>query len=211
MKLEHLNKSYGDTPVLRDFSLELPEHGTVCLFGPSGCGKTTLLNCLAGILKPESGKIAGISGKKISYIFQESRLLPWATALENVALVLPPERQSEAEEWLRRVGLSHCAAQKPAELSGGQRQRAAIARALAYGGDLLLLDEPFHALDQQAAEEMMALLRVCMPDSLNILVTHNRQEAERLSDVIWFLAGPPLRVLSRQEQAADKKGLFSAE
>lgn len=211
MKLEHLNKSYGDTPVLRDFSLELPERGTVCLFGPSGCGKTTLLNCLAGILKPESGKIDGISGKKISYIFQESRLLPWATALENVALVLPPERQSEAAQWLRRVGLAHCAAQKPAELSGGQRQRVAIARALAYGGDLLLLDEPFHALDQAAAEEMMALLRACTPNSLNILVTHNRQEAERLSDVICFLAGPPLRVLSRQEQAADKKGLFSAE
>lgn len=211
MTLEHLNKSYGNTPVLRDFSLQLPQQGTVCLFGPSGCGKTTLLNCLAGILKPESGTIQGLTGKKISYIFQESRLLPWATALENVALVLPPEQQSEAQEWLRRVGIFPCAAQRPAQLSGGQRQRVAIARALAYGGDLLLLDEPFHALDQAAADEMMALLSDCTPNTLNILVTHNRQEAERLSDVIFFLDGPPLRVLSQQEQGSDKKGSLSAE
>ncbi|WP_101697084.1 ABC transporter ATP-binding protein [Clostridium minihomine] len=198
MNLEHLTKSYQGRFVLQDFSLELPERGTVCLFGPSGCGKTTLLHCMAGVLKPDSGTISGLLGKKISYVFQDHRLLPWATALENIQLVLPPEQKEQARDWIRMVGMGAYAAQKPGQLSGGQRQRIAIARALAYGGDVLLLDEPFHALDQTAANEMMSLLKSTSADSLNILVTHNRQEAEQLSDFIYFLEGPPLCVLSAQ-------------
>ncbi|WP_283608981.1 ABC transporter ATP-binding protein [Faecalispora anaeroviscerum] len=200
MKIEHLNQKYGERAVLQDFSLELPERGTVCLFGPSACGKTTLLNCLAEILKPESGRIAGLSGKRISYVFQESRLLPWATVQENVELVLPAGQTQAALEWISRVGLLPYAGQYPRELSGGQRQRVAIARALAYGGEVLLLDEPFHALDQAAAQKMASLLQQSFPESLKLLVTHNREEAERLSDQIYFLDGPPLRVISRIEK-----------
>lgn len=202
MKLEHLNQAYGERAVLRDFSLELPDSGTVCLFGPSGCGKTTLLNCLAGILTPQGGTITSLSGKRISYVFQESRLLPWATVQENVELVLPPNHTQTALEWISRAGLLPYAGQYPRKLSGGQRQRVSFARALAYGGDVLLLDEPFHALDRAAAQEMSALLQQSFPESLKILVTHSREEAERLSDRIYFLEGPPLRVVSCREQTA---------
>lgn len=202
MKIERLNLKYGERAVLQDFSLELPDSGTICLFGPSGCGKTTLLSCLAGILTPQSGTITGLSEKRISYVFQESRLLPWATVQENIELVLPPNRAQTAQEWVSRVGLLSYAGQYPRELSGGQRQRVSFARALAYGGDVLLLDEPFHALDWAAAEEMAALLQQTFPESLKILVTHNREEADRLSDRIYFLEGPPLRVFSCKERSA---------
>lgn len=202
MKIEHMNLAYGDRAVLQDFSLELPDSDTICLFGPSGCGKTTLLSCLAGILTPQSGTVTGLSEKRISYVFQESRLLPWATVQENVELVLPPNHAQTAQEWISRVGLLPYAGQYPRELSGGQRQRVSFARALAYGGDVLLLDEPFHALDWAAAEEMAALLQQTFPESLKILVTHNREEADRLSDRIYFLEGPPLRVLSCKERSA---------
>lgn len=201
MKLEQLNLRFPEHTVLKDFSLELPDTGTVCLFGPSGCGKTTLLNCLAGIWKPESGSIVGLSGKKISYVFQESRLLPWSTVQENIELVLSAGSEKTARDWLSAVGLLSYAGQYPKELSGGQRQRVSFARALAYGGDVFLLDEPFHALDYAAAQEMAALLKHSFSNALNILVTHNREEAERLSDIIYFLEGPPLQVVSVQKRS----------
>jgi NitT/TauT family transport system ATP-binding protein len=200
LRIEHLYQAYGERVVLQDFSLELPDSGTVCLFGLSGCGKTTLLNCLAGILTPSDGTITGLSEKRISYVFQESRLLPWATVQENVELVLPPDHTQAAREWISCVGLLPYAGQYPRELSGGQRQRVSFARALAYGGDVFLLDEPFHALDQAAAQEMAALLQQSFPESLKILVTHNREEAEQLSDRIYFLEGPPLHVVSCLER-----------
>lgn len=201
MKLDQLNLSFPERTVLKDFSLELPDVGTVCLFGPSGCGKTTLLNCLAGIRKQDSGSITGLSGKKISYVFQESRLLPWSTIQENIELVLPAGSEKTAREWLSAVGLLSYAGQYPKELSGGQRQRVAFARALAYGGDVFLLDEPFHALDYAAAQEMAALLKQSFSNALNILVTHNQEEAERLSDIIYFLGGPPLKVINIQKRS----------
>lgn len=201
MKLEQLSLSFPKRTVLKDFSLELPETGTVCLFGPSGCGKTTMLNCLAGIRKPDSGNITGLSGKKISYVFQESRLLPWSTVQENIELVLTESSEKTAREWLSAVGLLSYAGQYPKELSGGQRQRVAFARALAYGGDVFLLDEPFHALDYAASQEMAALLKQSFSNALHILVTHNQEEAERLSDIIYFLEGPPLKVVNVQKRS----------
>lgn len=201
MKLEQLNLPFPERTVLKDFSLELPDTGTVCLFGPSGCGKTTLLNCLAGVLKPASGSILGLSGKKISYVFQESRLLPWSTIQENIELVLPAGSEKTARQWLSAVGLLSHARQYPKELSGGQRQRVSFARALAYGGDVFLLDEPFHALDYTTALEMAELLKHSYSNALNILVTHNQEEAERLSDIIYFLEGPPLQVVNVQKRS----------
>lgn len=201
MKLEQLNLRFSERIVLKDFSLELPDTGTVCLFGASGCGKTTLLNCIAGTQKPESGSMLGFSGKKISYVFQESRLLPWSTVQENIELVLPAGSEKTAREWLSAVGLLSYAGQYPRELSGGQRQRVSFARALAFGGDVFLLDEPFHALDYAASQEMAELLKQSFLNALNILVTHNQEEAERLSDIIYFLEGPPLRVVGVQKRS----------
>ncbi|HEX3039166.1 MAG TPA: ATP-binding cassette domain-containing protein, partial [Caproiciproducens sp.] len=153
LEIKSAEKSFQEKTVLDGFSLKFPKSGTVCLFGPSGCGKTTLLNCIAGLLKLESGEILGTKKRRISYVFQEDRLLPWITAGENVAAVLrgsAAQNAAVAQEWLERVGLPGEADKRPGELSGGMRQRVSIARALAYGGDLYLLDEPFHALDEKS-------------------------------------------------------------
>lgn len=200
MELEINNacKQFEDKTVLDHFSLKFPQSGVVCLFGPSGCGKTTLLNCIAGLEHLDSGDIAGAKGHKISYLFQEDRLLPWISANENVAAVLHGSAQQNAEEaarWLSLVGLSGEGEKRPDELSGGMRQRAAIARALAYGGELYLMDEPFRALDEETKQEIIALIREKTPNALKILVTHDAGEAELLADIIYDLSGPPVKIV----------------
>lgn len=198
LKINGATKKYGKDDVLRDFSAVFPEKGVVCLFGPSGCGKTTLLNCIAGLTELDAGEIAGIGGARVSCLFQEDRLLPWITAEENVAAVLRgagEQNLQKARELLSRVGLSGAGRKRPGELSGGMRQRVAIARALAFAGDIYLMDEPFHALDEASKQEIIALFRQKTPDCLKILVTHDRNEAEQLSDEIWILEGPPLKIV----------------
>jgi NitT/TauT family transport system ATP-binding protein len=195
LQLKNICKSFGEKAIFRDLSLKFPSSGTVCFFGPSGCGKTTLLNCIAGLEKPDSGEILGLEGRKISFLFQEDRLLPWCTAQENIAAVLnksDKQNAAEAAAWLERVGLSGEEGRYPSDLSGGMRQRVAIARALAYGGDIYLMDEPFHALDEKAKEEVITLIREKTPNTLKLLVTHNEREAEFLADTVYVLNGPPL-------------------
>ena len=188
-------KTYGGVPVLDGFSCRFPSSGTVCLFGPSGCGKTTLLNCIAGLEKLDSGRIEAARGAKICYLFQEDRLLPWSTAAENVAAVLRGEnRRPLAEEWLRLVGLGEEGGKYPSELSGGMRRRVSIARSLAYGGDLYLLDEPFQRLDARSREQVAALIEEHTAGKLKLLVTHDPWEAERLADLTCHLSGPPLKI-----------------
>jgi NitT/TauT family transport system ATP-binding protein len=197
IELKNVCKNFNGQKVIDDFSLTLPEKGTVCFFGPSGCGKTTLLNCIAGLLPLDGGSISGLEDRKISCIFQEDRLLPWVTAQENVAVVMNANHQanSEASEWLRLVGLEDAAMKHPNEMSGGMRQRVSIARALAYGGDILLMDEPFHALDSKSRDQVITLINEKTQDKLKILVTHSMEEAEMLSDIIYFMEGIPLKIL----------------
>jgi len=197
IEMKHLTKKYDGKTVLDDFSLVLPQKGTVCLFGPSGCGKTTLLNCIAGLETVDSGEIIGVQDKKISYLFQEDRLLPWISAKENVAAVLHSnanQNAEEAEKWLALVGLAGEGDKLPSQLSGGMRQRVAIARALAYRGGLYLLDEPFHALDDERKSQIITLIQEQTPDSLKILVTHDFHEAELFADVTYLLSGPPVKI-----------------
>ncbi len=198
LEIKNANKQYGGTVVMNDFSLKFPTKGVVCFFGPSGCGKTTLLNCIAGIEPLDSGEIIGTRGQKFSYLFQEDRLLPWISAKENVSVVLRgSSRQNEREalSWLDAVGLAGEGDKKPAKLSGGMRQRVALARALAYGGSLYLLDEPFHALDEKTKREVMSLLQEKTPDSLKLFVTHDRSEAEALSNITYIFEGNPLKII----------------
>ena len=198
LEIKNAEKIYEGKTVLSDFSLKFPQNGTVCFFGPSGCGKTTLLNCIAGLEALDSGEIIVAKRHKISYLFQEDRLLPWISAAENVAAVLPGNARSNvaaACEWLELVGLSGEGEKRPEELSGGMRQRVAIARALAYHADLYLLDEPFHALDEKSKTEIIALIREKTPNALKILVTHDAQEAELLADITYVLAGPPVKIV----------------
>lgn len=170
---------------------------TAILWGESGAGKTTILDCLAGLTAPDSGTIV-LDGKTVfsselgvnlppqerhvGYVFQDYALFPHLSAQENIAIVLPAGEKARARGYLARFGLERLAKSKPAQLSGGERQRLAIARALATGPRVLLLDEPFSALDKRTREETyreFLSLREELAMSV-ILVTHSRNEAELL-------------------------------
>ena len=157
IELKNVSMAYGDKQVLRDLSLRFESGRHYALLGPSGRGKTTLLRLIAGLEQAQGGSIRIASGAKIAYCFQEDRLLPWKTVLENLLLVCP--REDEARRWLFRVGLAGEEHAYPAALSGGMKRRAALARALAFGGDILLMDEPFRALDEQTHAQMLTLVR----------------------------------------------------
>ena len=181
--------SYGDIFICRDLNWQLPDRGVACLWGPSGCGKTTLLRLLAGLEKPANGEITGLADGAVSMVFQEDRLLPWLTALENVTL--PDVETGEATVLLEKLGLAeelHC---RPAALSGGQRRRVALARALAAPG-LLLLDEPFNGLDETAWRQAVPLIARRAEHDPVVLVTHIREQAEALGASVVPLTGIPL-------------------
>ena len=129
-ELKHIDFSYGDKLVLKDFSLSLPQKGVVCLFGASGLGKTTVLRLIAGLEKPKNGSLEGFENKRITFIFQEDRLLPWRTAKENVALALgnTTEAKEKALAVLSSLGLENDADRYPDEMSGGMCRRVAAAR-----------------------------------------------------------------------------------
>lgn len=188
VRVDELTVRYGGQDILKDFTLELPESGCVCLFGPSGCGKTTLLHALAGLNR--QAKVE--EGLRLSMVFQEDRLLPWQTALQNV--MISGGGRQKSLELLEELGLMEAADKYPAELSGGMRARVALARALACPAELLLLDEPFHGLDREAKERALALTRQCCAGKLTLFVTHDEWEARALADVIYELEGPPLKI-----------------
>ena len=171
--VKNLSKTFGGHQVLNNFSAEIPLCGVTVIRGASGAGKTTLFRLLLGLEKPESGEIRGMQGRKPAVVFQEDRLLPWATALENAQM---GSDESRAKAALTRLGLGDNLCQLPRELSGGMKRRVAIARALAYGGDILFLDEPFTGLDEEnkriAAE---ALAEASVPI---LVITHDDAEAE---------------------------------
>lgn len=173
MKLEKICKSFGDKEILKDFSLEIPDKSIVFLTGASGCGKTTLLKIIGGILNADSGTVSGAG--KISYLFQEPRLLPWKTALENVSLV---SDKKTAAEYLSLVGLEKELSSYPNELSGGQRQRIAIARALAFKSDTILLDEPFQNLDKTLHDRLVkSFLEIYLKEKRTVIwVSHDSEE-----------------------------------
>ena len=174
IELRDVSLAFDGKAVFERFSLALPSEGITCISGPSGRGKTTLLRLLAALLIPDSGEISGLP-QKPALMFQEDRLLPWLSALDNVAAV---SDRGAAAKWLEAVELSEAAGLLPVELSGGMRRRAALARALAYPGDFLLLDEPFTGLDPALTERAAALVRERGLPA--IVVTHAVTEAELL-------------------------------
>jgi NitT/TauT family transport system ATP-binding protein len=173
-----------------------------CLIGASGCGKSTLLSLVAGLDDPSAGKID--VGGRVALMFQEPGLFPWLTAAANVELALrargagKAERRARAAELLETVHLGGFGKKRPHELSGGMRQRVALARALAQDADVLLMDEPFGALDAMTRDFLHDELdRVCAGRNLTVLfVTHNVREAVRLGDRVVLLSSRPGRIIA---------------
>ena len=201
VRIEDLRKSYGEAPVLGPVDLLL-EAGTITvIIGRSGCGKTTLLRCLGGLERPDSGLIRVGHGmlqpRDIGYVFQEPRLMPWLTVAANIAFGLArgdqPARDEAVGEALLRIGMPGAGHLLPKQLSGGMAQRVALARGLAAGPEVLLLDEPFSALDPFTREQMqdhLLHLHRCYGTTI-VLITHDMDEALALADRILVLRGRP--------------------
>ena len=192
LELDRVTLSYGEKEVLRDFSLSLPLEGITALRGPSGCGKTTLLRCIAGLVRPQGGQITGVSPRETAFLFQENRLFPWRTVGQHIADVLPRERRGEAARWLALAELEGEEAAYPASLSGGMGRRLALARCLALGGELYLLDEPFSGVDPERAERIMGRIRAL---NTPVLLVSHEATVLALCDRIVELDGPPLRMI----------------
>jgi len=207
LRIERLSKTYADGKrALADVDLEIRRGEIVAVVGGSGCGKTTLLRLIAGLDRPSAGTIR-LDGEevrephpKIGVVFQEPRLLPWLSVADNVAFGLgrraAAERRAIVEDALARVGLSEHAERLPRDLSGGQQQRVAIARAFAAGPQVLLLDEPFSALDAFTRADLHGhLLRLWQQAGLTVvMVTHDVSEAVTLADRVVVMRPDPGRV-----------------
>lgn len=191
ISVSHLTLSYGEKRVLEDLSLTLPERGVTVLSGPSGCGKTTLLRCLAGLERPRSGRIQAPPPRETVLLFQEDRLFPWRTVEQHLTDVLPKSRRGEADRWLALAGLEAEKNALPAALSGGMKRRLALVRALALGGKLYLLDEPFTGVDPARIRRLMEALRAL--DTPVLLSSHEALVCS-LADRVICLDGPPLRL-----------------
>lgn len=203
-----VSKNYGDVEALKNLSLEFPRGQLTSLLGPSGCGKTTLLKIIAGLLDASAGEIE-VNGTPVTgpgpdraFVFQDFALLPWANVLNNVAFALElrgvakSEREAVAEKYIAEVGLKGFEKKYPHQLSGGMRQRVGLARALSVDADVLLMDEPFSAVDEQTRrkfqEDLLGLVQ--NENKTFIFVTHSIEEAVYVSDQIAILLPRPSRV-----------------
>jgi NitT/TauT family transport system ATP-binding protein len=201
-ELQHIGKQFVDNgvidPVLQEVSLVVRPGEFLCLMGPSGCGKSTLLRIMAGLDQPSAGHLAGRPAR-CGFVFQNFGLMPWLTVGENIGFGLKMAGAAEApinrvvKQQIELLGLRGLEHNHPKELSGGQKQRVGIARALAVDPEVLLLDEPFSALDSATAEELRAdLLRVWRETHKTIImVTHSPQEAAQLADRIAVFTRRP--------------------
>ena len=219
LSASHLSKRFGNgVEALQDFSFAIAKGDFVSLLGPSGCGKSTALRIVAGLLAPDAGGITWTAGKPdIGFVFQEPTLMPWADALTNARLPLDlkklprDEADTRAQRALARVGLSGFENALPRELSGGMKMRVSIARALAARPQLLLLDEPFAALDEITRASLNDdLLRLWREDGLTVLfVTHSVAESCYLSERVLVMTPRPGRLaadIALPEQAGRATG-----
>ena len=218
VEVRGISKTYGDVEALRGVDLDFPRGKLTSLLGPSGCGKTTLLKIIAGLVEADAGTVA-VNGRTVSkpgperaFVFQDFALLPWATVLRNVAFGLElrgkavAEREKIARHHIGEVGLSGFEDKYPHELSGGMRQRVGLARALSVDADVLLLDEPFSAVDEQNRrkfQEDLIRLRTNQNKTF-IFVTHSIEEAVYISDRIVLLSPRPGRISQIIEPEIDR-------
>lgn len=212
IEIKNVCKGFTDTnkEVLRNVNLKIAEGEFVCLLGPSGCGKSTLLNLIAGLDMPDSGEIT-FGGKPVTepgperiMIFQEAALFPWLSVIDNVkfgmkaAGIPKEERDAHAMKYLAMVNLASCRNYHPSQLSGGMKQRVAIARALAMNSKVLLMDEPFAALDKQTKNLLRdELERIWLTERKTVIyVTHSVEEALFFGDRVVMMSANPGKVSS---------------
>ncbi len=188
------------TVALAGASLSVGAGEFVALLGPSGCGKSTLLRLIAGLDRPDQGSVTWDTPPRLGFVFQDPTLLPWATALENVRLPLrlssTPGQQQRATEALAQVGLAGFETARPRELSGGMRMRVSIARALATEPTVLLMDEPFAALDEFTRHALQHDLRAQQAGRTIIFVTHSIYEAAYLASRVVLMSARPGRIVT---------------
>lgn len=209
VQVTDISKRYeGGVQALEGVDLDFPEGQLTSLLGPSGCGKTTLLKIIAGLLEPSAGEVL-VRGSRVTgpgperaFVFQDFALLPWATVIRNVAFglelqgVSKAQRREKARHYIRQVGLTGFEHRYPHELSGGMRQRVGLARAMAVDAEVLLMDEPFSAVDEQTRrkfqEDLLSLLS--LEKKTVIFVTHSIEESVYLSSQVALLSRRPGRV-----------------
>ena len=221
LNTDSINVVYQESLIaLQNVSLDIPAAKLTAILGPSGCGKTTLLKVIAGLIKPTSGSVK-VRGKEIegpgpdrALVFQDFALLPWATVLQNVGFGLrargvpKKEREETSLHYIKEVGLLGFEDKYPHQLSGGIRQRTGLARALTINSDILLMDEPFSAVDEQMRrklqEDLLNLLKV--ENKTVIFVTHSIEEAVYLADQVIILSGRPGSVAEIVYPKIDRTG-----
>ena len=181
IKITGLEKFFGENHVLRDLNVELKDGGIYCLMGPSGMGKTTLLRILLGLERAEAGTITGIDPDQTTAMFQEDRLCPVLTPVENVALICRKKADRRAvRKSLERILPATCMDQPASELSGGMKRRVALARALYEPGKLVILDEPFTGLDRETKQEVIDYLLEQQNGRILLVATHGEDDAALL-------------------------------
>ena len=195
IKLHNVCFSYGEVQVLKDLNYTFPDSGIFAIMGASGVGKSTLLRVLCGLEKPTAGTVES-THRKVAFAFQEPRLLPWLNCEENINFVLNDKKQDFdiTQTLLRDLALEAYAKSLPNALSGGMKQRLSLARALAVGADLLLLDEPFSALDNSLKERVAPLIQAANPSGLTLVVTHDRRDAALLGATVLELTSSSLHI-----------------
>ena len=209
------NTETGALPVLKNLTFSVPENGFTAIVGPSGCGKSTVTRLVAGLLKPDLGSI-WLQGQKVitprnvvGMAFQNPVLLEWRNILKNVMLPLEivpnslsaQDREERARSLLKLVGLNGFEYKRPSELSGGMRQRASLCRALVHRPEVLILDEPFGALDAFTREDLWQIMHQLRAEEpfTGVLITHDLREAIFLADEVIVLSGRPATVQFRQK------------
>ncbi len=202
IKLQNISVNFGDLQILKNIDMGFNEGEISVVLGPSGCGKTTILNLLTSMNEAQEGVLSGIGERKISYLFQEPRLLPWLTVEGNLKFVLDEvgtadERDELCSRFLKMTDLSDYKNWYPGKLSGGMKQRVAIARAFAHSSDVILMDEPFQGLDLKLKLTLIDQFISLWKEERRtvILVTHDIHEAVKLADRIYVLSEKPAGVV----------------
>jgi len=211
--LKGIRKGFGALPVIDGVDAVFEASSVTAILGPSGCGKTTLLNIMAGLLSQDEGSTGDFSGASFSYSFQEPRLLPWLSSLDNLLFALSGTgdkafRLDRAMRFLESAGLTDFSGTKTPKLSGGMKRRLSLARAFAYPSDILLLDEAFSAVDLKLRIELMDLFSLLWREEKRtaILVTHDIQDALYLADQILVLSSRPARIVDRLRIPMPREG-----